>query len=247
MRRPHITLHIFTSLDGKITGDFGNTKKAKEASKIFQELGFSDHSEAGFNFDGWIYGRITSETYFASKGKPQLDPQADTVPADDYVINENKKRYYISIDRSGKVNWTKNTATYAGQEASVIEIITERATNSYRAFLRKNKVPYLICGKDQVDFDLMLKKLSDYYHLKNLLLGGGGILNWSMIEQGLCDEISLIVAPSADGNDKDARLFNSSYLKDNHALEFTLKSAKALGKNTLWLRYGVDNRRDIRI
>lgn len=231
MTKPRITLYISTSPNGQITGDFGNST----SMQVFEDLGFNDDPNVGFNFDGWIYGRNTAD-WFSRGQRPDLNPAA-TVPDGDYVINQNQDRYYISIDRRGNVGWPTNTAKYGHQTASVIEIITKQATPAYRDFLRRQNIPYLICGDRDVDFNLMLDKLNQNYHLTNLMLGGGGILNWSFLDQGLIDEIDLIIAPGTDGDPNAARLFNSKFSNNPHRINFKLKSVKVMPGDTLWVRY----------
>lgn len=236
MTKPKVTLHIFTSLDGKITGNFGKAKIAKGASQLFENTGFNDNSQNSFHFDGWIYGRVTAQEGFGQTDKPDLS-DTSTVPEGDYIINKGQKRYYLSVDHSGKIGWKSNTATYAGQIAYVIEILSEKASDAYKNFLRKRKIPYLICGKDNIDFKMMLDKAAKIYGLKNLMLGGGGVLNWSFLDQKLVDEISLVMAPSIDGNTKDKPVFNAAYMKDSHLISLKLKSAKVGHDGAIWVRY----------
>lgn len=66
--------------------------------------------------------------------------------------------------------------------AHVIEILTEKASNSYKAFLRKLNISYIIAGKDELDYSLAMEKLYDLFDIHTLMLGGGGILNWSFIQ-----------------------------------------------------------------
>lgn len=247
MQKPRVTLHIFMSLDGKITGKFGKVPEAKAASKLFESIGFNDNSNNSLHFDGWIYGRITAQEGFGQNKAPDLSDHTPVLSGD-YVINQGKKRYYASIDRSGKIGWEKNTCSYAGQEAYVIEILTEKVSDEFKNFLRKRKIPYLICGKDEIDFEEMLNKLANIYHRRNLMLGGGGILNWSFIDQNLVDEISLVVSPSFDGNPQTAQVFNSKYLKDPHAVGLKLKKVVVGENGALWLRYMVSsqNRKEMR-
>ena len=59
------------------------------------------------------------------------------------------------------------------------------------------------------------------------MLGGGGVLNWSFIQAGMCDEVSVVIAPVADGSSKTPALFNA---KDEWASDtpvaFELQSAE---------------------
>lgn len=39
------------------------------------------------------------------------------------------------------------------------------------------------------------------------MLGGGAALNWSFIQAGMCDEISVVIAAAADGSPTTQTLF----------------------------------------
>lgn len=236
MNKPKVTLHITSTLDGKISGNWGKSPQVKAASDLFKKIGFDDESNLSMHFDGWVYGKNTSTEGFGNKLIHDLSDNL-SLPSGDYIINKNQKRYYIAIDRKGEIGWTKNTAEYGGQEASVIEILTDRASSGFKQYLRDHQIPYLIAGQENVDFNLMLHKLHDIYGLNNLMLGGGGILNWSFLEAGLIDEISIVFAPVVNGATKAATVFNSIFDQNTHAI--ALKPIKILTypEGTIWVRY----------
>lgn len=98
----------------------------------------------------------------------------------------------------------------------------------------------MIVGEEAIDFEVMLEKLKENFHIETLMLGGGGVLNWSFIQQGLCDEVSLVVASAADGSDQTPILFEMrEKYSDDTPVEFALKEAKVIDENALWLRYKV--------
>lgn len=232
MAKPKVTLHIFSSLDGRITGSYSGTPFA---TKLFDETGFGDDAEQSLHFDGWIYGKNTSVEGF---GVPLAKDLPDArVPAGDYVTALGAKRYYVAIDPRGELAWQSQTTSYAGAEATVLEVLTHQASGAFRNYLRGKGIPYLIAGEKEVDFKLMLDKLGHDYERQNLMLGGGGILNWSMLDQGLVDEISLVMTPSVDGATNSARLFNSAYAGDSHAINFRPVDLRTYEDGTLWLRY----------
>lgn len=127
---------------------------------------------------------------------------------------------------------------YVDTTAHIIEILTEKASNSYKAFLRKLGISYIIAGKDALDYSLAMEKLFDLFDIHTLMLGGGGVLNWSFIQAGMCDEISVVIAASADGSSDTPALFSTrNGFAENKAKGFTLESAEVKDGGSVWLRY----------
>ena len=145
-------------------------------------------------------------------GNYMRTPEADAapVPDGDFVAVSDASKYYISIDPSGRLGWDSAEMTYRTTTAHVIEVLTGRASNAYKAFLRKLGISYVIAGDTNIDFELLLDKLSDLFDVQTLMLGGGGVLNWSFIQANLCDELSVVIAPTADGSSDTPPLFETS-------------------------------------
>lgn len=56
--------------------------------------------------------------------------------------------YFVALDTRGELGWESGRFANKGRaEAHVIEILTEAAPLSYRAYLRKRGVSYIIAGK----------------------------------------------------------------------------------------------------
>ena len=99
----------------------------------------------------------------------------------------------------------------------------------------------MIAGKTELDYGLALSKLKEEFHIETLMLGGGGVLNWSFLQAGMCDEISIVLAASADGSPDTPPVFRAPKgLSENKALGFTLKEAKVMDGGAVWLRYTVN-------
>lgn len=85
---------------------------------------------------------------------------------------------------------------------------------------------------------MMLDKLYNLFNIKRMMVGGGGTINWSFVQNGLVDEISMILAPIANGDPDGHRFFVAkepySAIKET---AFQLKSVEELEQGTLWIRY----------
>lgn len=238
MDRPYIFCHMATSLDGKISGPYHGAA-GPEPGQLFYHLAFEKNGY--YQHQGWLSGRTTTDDNFTFYKKPDLDQNAPQVPAGDFVIPTKFDKYYISIDPHGRLAWQSNELVYQTTHAQVLEVLTGQASNAYKAFLRHKNIPYIISGKDKLDAKLALDKLKNLFHMETVMLGGGGVLNWSFIQQGLCDEISLVLTPAADGSSKTPSLFEAREgLSKATSVSFTLKGVETKG-NTVWLRYLVNN------
>ena len=70
------------------------------------------------------------------------------------------------------------------------------------------------------------------------MVAGGGTINWSFLAAGLIDELSLVIAPVADGGTKSASIFEQSeFLPRSGPVAFHLAEAKTINGDVLWLRY----------
>ena len=77
--------------------------------------------------------------------------------------------------------------------------------------------------------------------MEMIMLGGGGVLNWSFIQAGMCDELSVVMTPVADGSSDMPSLFESKAgLSETTPVTFKLESTTTYKDGTLWLRYLVN-------
>lgn len=228
---------MLTSLDGKIMGNYMEVPEGEQAIREFYDIAFG--KQPYYKHQGWLSGRVTTDDNFTFYEKPELDENAPTVPEGDFVARKSDM-YYVSIDLSGRLGWKSHVLTYEDTTADVIEVLNSRASNAYKAFLRRLGISYVIAGEDALDYDLLLAKLKTLFGIETLMLGGGGVLNWSFIQAGCCDEISIVMAPAADGSRETQTLFMTKEgLTTDTPRSFKLLEAKVLDSGSVWLRYKV--------
>lgn len=239
MDRPYIFCHMMTSLDGKIMGDYMETPQGSAAGEVFYNIAFGENPF--YHHQGWLSGRVTTDDNFTFYKKPVLDENASIVPEGDFLAQPDFGMFYVSIDPNGKLGWENSTLHYVDTTAHVIEVLTEQASNSYKTFLRKLGISYIIAGKTELDYELLLSKLKEKFHIETLMLGGGGVLNWSFLQAGMCDEVSIVLAASADGSPDTPPLFQAKEgLSKNIPIDFSLKEATVKDGDSVWLRYTVN-------
>ena len=128
-------------------------------------------------------------------------------------------------------------------KAHVIEALTEQVSDAYLEYLRSLDISYIITGKKQLDCKLLLEKLKSLFGIEKLMISGGGLTNWSFVQENLVDELSLVIAPVADGGRESATIFEKAdFLPNRTPAAFTLKAAEQINGDTLWLRYSADQK-----
>ena len=53
--------------------------------------------------------------------------------------------YFVALDPAGRLGW------HGGLRPHVVSVLTERASNAYKALLRRLGISYVIAGKDEPD------------------------------------------------------------------------------------------------
>lgn len=232
MDRPYIICHMVTALDGKITGPYMDTQEAESASEEYERINQFYHPQA------WVNGRITVDENFTFYKAPELPDNVPDFPKADFVA-QSAENYIVAIDPSGRLGWEKNYVEYAGRpKAYVIEVLTEQADNAYLAFLRDRNISYIFAGEKAINCTLAVQKLKSLFGIERLKLSGGGVINWSFAQEGLIDELSLIIAPTADGATNTPTLFERRPdISFNGPVHFTLQSVEVAKGGCIWLRY----------
>lgn len=235
MKRPYVFCHILSSLDGKINGPFMGTGSAAGLAGTYASL------RSGMNADAWLYGTSATKE-FTDHVRPVLE-DGSSVPDGDFVADDQAELYYVSVDTEGEIGWESGTFANRGRTpAHVIEVLTDSISASYKAYLRKRGVSYILAGRDSLDCRLAAEKLYRLFHIKKLLICGGGVVNWSFLQAGVIDELSLLLAPVTDGSRGSASLFTQlSSLNEGSPVEFTLKTVEKAGDNGVYLNYLAEN------
>lgn len=237
MSKPYVIIHTHISVDGRIHAV--DIPAFDTASEQYQQLALQPDTQI-YQFDGYLNGRTTTDDNQTHYRTPEVDPDA-AVPDGDFGAESNAPMYYVSIDPSGKLAWEDNVVDYGGIDSHVIEVITERVGAPYRDFLRRRGISYLVAGEDALDQALALEKLNQVFGMERVMIGGGGVLNWSFLHAGLVDELSLVVAPFADGDTSQPGLFSAvEGLSVPQAHSLTLIEARELRDSVVLLRYRVD-------
>ncbi len=222
-KRPYVICHMVPSVDGRIV-----TARWSLPPSLYAEY---ERTARTFDADAWMIGRISMEPY-AGKTKVPKRKSRTAIPRTDFIARRDAESYAIALDASGKLTWTSNTI----DDEHVITVLTERVSDDYLAFLRSMGVSYLFGGRTEVDLKKTLEKLATQFGIKRLLLEGGGKINGSFLAADLIDEVSMLVAPVADGSIGTPTLFDASE-RPGPARRLKLVSVEKRRGDIVWLRY----------
>lgn len=121
----------------------------------------------------------------------------------------------------------------------MVAILTERVSDEYLEALRAVGVSYITAGNREVDLAVALENIGARFDVATLMLEGGGSINGSMPRAGLVDEVSVLVAPVADGRIGAPSRFDVH--GDAAPRVLALDEVKRLDRDVLWLRYLVED------
>ncbi len=235
MNKPYVVCHMFTSLDGKIDGAFFGAPESGPGLAEYGKLrGF-------YGCKATLYGTTTMRGTYSDGLAGILPHSHGAYPKEDYIAHSDVDNYIVSIDPKGVLGWNSNYIEKKGRpKAHVIEVLTEEVSEDYLAYLRGFDISYIFAGKETLDCRVILEKLRDKFSVEKLMIAGGGVVNWSFLQEGLIDEVSIVMAPVADGSPTAASAFErSDFASSQKPVALRLKEVKQIEGGGLWLRYTV--------
>lgn len=232
MRRPRVICHMTTSIDGRIAVDGWPDRLAAAAGREYERV------HASYEPGGWLCGRVTMEPFArATRSEEAVAETYRGGPREDWTAPGDFDSYAFALDPGGRLAW--QASDIDGDH--VVALLSERVSDAYLAFLRERGVSYLLAGAHDVDLARALEKIGERFGVETLMLEGGGRINGAMLRAGLIDELSVLVAPVANGRMGMPALFD---LEGGDAVsrQLVLEAVERREGDMLWLRYRVENR-----
>jgi riboflavin biosynthesis pyrimidine reductase len=229
MKKPYIICHMMSTVDGRIISDnWGDAEMIKKFSHLYEQCHESFESEA------WMCGRVTMERHFAGGEKPKVIKPEKPIAREPFIGNKEAASFAIAVDAKGKLSWKNNEI--GGDH--IIEVLTDQVSDEYLYYLQRKKISYIFAGTEEVDFKKALNQIVGLFPIETIMLEGGGVVNGSLLNEGLIDELSLLIVPIADGTPKTPTTFEvSEYLQKKPATLFHLEDVKQLEHDVIWLKY----------
>lgn len=250
MKRPKIIVNVVSSVDGRISirpnmtmfdqvEDF--REKDDKAKQLWTEVGNkikSIHKPQG---------DMLGSNSLVRKGEklkelPKFNGDSSILYQDylpDEVINRpSHKGWLIAVDGKGRLR-----SGYRGEdnlEWHMLHLVSHSVPCEYLAFLRENRIPYLVEGKERVDLKEVMKKMKAKLNISTVVTSAGGNLSGVLLKRGLIDEVNIIFKPAIYGGFETPSLFDSPELKkDELPTELELINTQVESDGYIWLRYKV--------
>ena len=209
MTRPYVILNAAMSLDGKISTREGDSRisSPEDLERVHDLRQGVDAVMVGIN----------------------------TILKDDPILTNrsggNKIPLRVVVDSMARTP-TDAKVVMTVREIDTLVAVTTKAPDSRIKLLRKLGINILISGRNNmVDLSFLLRHLSEI-GVEKLLLEGGGTLNWSMLSQGLVDEIYVAISPMIFGGDKATTLVGGlGFPTIENAIHVNLKKIETHGEN----------------
>ena len=234
MEKPFVVCHMLVSLDGKIDGAFFQAPQTAPALKAYGEL------RGHYGCAATLYGTATMLGGYADGRVSAAETDGGAPDPGDWVNADGRAmgNFIVSLDPCGELAFPGPVLEKKSRVAAhVVQALTRRAAPGYLAYLRRRGVSYVFAGDESFDCALLLEKLRTLFGIERLMVAGGGITNGSFLAEGLLDELSLVVAPVADGG-RAASVFETAPFHAAYPPQaFSLLEARALDGGALWLRY----------
>jgi riboflavin biosynthesis pyrimidine reductase len=229
VERPHVIVHMESSVDGRIVS---KRWSAFDMGTLYEDT----HKElAG---DAWMCGRITMRGY--TRGQPGDDIDGSRVPRTDHIAVAGAASHAVALDFSGRLHWGWRNDIEGDH---VVVVVGEGVPDEHLNGLRASGVSYIFGGKDTLDLALVLRKLTQHFGIRRLLVEGGGGINGAFLKAGFVDEVSLLIAPALDGGRGIPAVFDYDVVEGEEpvgkGVTLTLSGCDTCGEGIVRLRYTV--------
>lgn len=213
MDKPYIICYMMMSVDGRI--DCG----------VMEKLDIS----------ATLSGRITAELEMADK--ENFTPKNKEIfGKESFSQKADKKGYNIIMDTRGTLLWDN----YSEKEKPLLIVTSEKVTKEYIDYLNSKNISWIACGKEKINIKKVVEILKENFKIKRLAVVGGGTINGGFLNEGLIDEIDILIGPGIDGRKGMTAVFDGMPM-DKEPVQLKLKNVKAFDNGAVLIQYEVLN------
>ncbi|MEM2212015.1 MAG: 2,5-diamino-6-(ribosylamino)-4(3H)-pyrimidinone 5'-phosphate reductase [Candidatus Nezhaarchaeales archaeon] len=155
---------------------------------------------------------------------------------------EGRNPIRVVVDSKARIPLNAKVITEGG--ARTVVAVTDLAPISKVEELKRVGVEVVVAGSgEEVDLKLLMRKLRAM-GVRTLMLEGGATLNWSMVKEGLIDEVRVAIAPViVGGRDALSLVEGEGFNYVDEGLKLKLERVETCGED-LVLYYKVQRRQN---
>jgi 2,5-diamino-6-(ribosylamino)-4(3H)-pyrimidinone 5'-phosphate reductase len=150
------------------------------------------------------------------------------------VKEDDERPYWAIADSRAKLQGLLHVYRQSGYGKDVIILVSATTPKGYLDYLQTRNYDYIVAGSDHVDYKAALEELNERYGIDTVVTDTGGVLAGVLLEEGLVDEVQLLIAPEIVGK-KAVALFRSL----DHSVKLELVRCETVKKNYVLLVYKV--------
>ena len=214
--RPKVIMHTQISLDGAVRG--------------FEDTGVYYLLAGQIPSDMVLFG---SETVL--QAVEQIPPETEKAFQKPETKEGDTRQDWVIPDSRGRL---RNLHVFRDTQycRDIILLVSRATPEDYLEYLKERHYDFIQAGEDHVDYSRALELLNERYGCKILRTDSGGVLTNALLQQGLVDEISLVVSPCLVGQ-SNPNVFRSLNLANR--LDLALLRCEALEGDLVHLLYRV--------
>jgi 2,5-diamino-6-(ribosylamino)-4(3H)-pyrimidinone 5'-phosphate reductase len=185
-KRPVVILHNAVSLDGSTTG-------------VEFDPGLFYRIAGRFRADAMLVGSATARAGItAFSGRIPDERPGDFLPPP--ARSGDRRPLWFIVDSRGALTGRLHVLRRSGYCRDVVAILSSKTPRSYVEYLKRREYGRIVAGRDRVNLERALRSMSRRYGVKAVQVDSGGGLASALLEQGLVDRLSLLVAPVIVGH-----------------------------------------------
>ena len=210
MERPRVVMSVGASADGKVTLTRQQILMDQPSGKLWASLSppptdpvqedFLETARRHYGCNAVLEG---SGSLVNEGAEPPPLPVFTGDPSEMYTHHlppditgqpSPPHMWFITVDGRGRVRWTEDH-----QDWDVLVLVCRTTPADYLAYLRRDRICYLVAGDDRVVLVEAVGLLGTLLGITCVLSTAGGGLIGALVRADLIDELSLTIAPALVG------------------------------------------------
>jgi 2,5-diamino-6-(ribosylamino)-4(3H)-pyrimidinone 5'-phosphate reductase len=124
------------------------------------------------------------------------------------IQSADPRAYWLIADSRGSLEGLLHVFRRSEYSKDVIVLVSEKTPEPYINYLKERNYEFIRTGADRVDVRKALDIANERYDFKLVVSDSGGVLNSILLEQGLVEEVSVVLNPEIVGR-RGTNLFRS--------------------------------------